>query len=85
MGQQFGRRSWAEPWKIKVVEPLFRIGGADRERARGGEEDHESGPDHNAGDRLSCAHAAPRCNCGTECFCLKNTGALARGWPPDPN
>jgi tyrosine phenol-lyase len=22
MGQQFGRRSWAEPWKIKVVEPI---------------------------------------------------------------
>ena len=22
MGQQSGRRSWAEPWKIKVVEPL---------------------------------------------------------------
>lgn len=23
MGQQFGRRSWAEPWKIKMVEPLY--------------------------------------------------------------
>ncbi|MEO5965589.1 MAG: beta-eliminating lyase-related protein, partial [Candidatus Limnocylindrales bacterium] len=22
MGQQRGRRSWAEPWKIKMVEPL---------------------------------------------------------------
>jgi len=22
MGQQFGRRSWAEPWKINMVEPL---------------------------------------------------------------
>ena len=22
MGQQYGRRSWAEPWKIKMVEPL---------------------------------------------------------------
>jgi tyrosine phenol-lyase len=22
MGQQFGRRSWAEPWKIKMVEPM---------------------------------------------------------------
>jgi len=22
MGQQLGRRSWAEPWKIKMVEPL---------------------------------------------------------------
>jgi tyrosine phenol-lyase len=22
MGQQFGRRSWAEPWKIKMVEPI---------------------------------------------------------------
>ncbi|HZI26871.1 MAG TPA: tryptophanase, partial [Gemmatimonadaceae bacterium] len=33
MGQQLGRRSWAEPWKIKVVEPLYRIGAADRKRA----------------------------------------------------
>lgn len=33
MGQQFGRRSWAEPWKIKVVEPLHRVSAADRERA----------------------------------------------------
>ncbi|HEX74597.1 MAG TPA: tyrosine phenol-lyase [Dehalococcoidia bacterium] len=22
MGEQFGRRSWAEPWKIKMVEPI---------------------------------------------------------------
>ncbi len=22
MGQQSGRRSWAEPWKIKMVEPI---------------------------------------------------------------
>ena len=22
MGQQHGRRSWAEPWKIKMVEPI---------------------------------------------------------------
>lgn len=22
MGQQSGRRSWAGPWKIKVVEPI---------------------------------------------------------------
>ena len=29
MGQQFGRRSWAEPWKIKMVEPLAVV---DRER-----------------------------------------------------
>ena len=33
MGQQYGRRSWAEPWKIKVVEPLNRVSAADRERA----------------------------------------------------
>jgi tyrosine phenol-lyase len=33
MGQQFGRRSWAEPWKIKVVEPLYRIGAVERKRA----------------------------------------------------
>ena len=25
MGQQYGRRSWAEPWKIKMVEPIFMI------------------------------------------------------------
>ena len=25
MGQQFGRRSWAEPWKIKMVEPIRLI------------------------------------------------------------
>ncbi len=25
MGQQFGRRSWAEPWKIKMVEPIQMI------------------------------------------------------------
>ena len=25
MGQQFGRRSWAEPWKIKMVEPIHMI------------------------------------------------------------
>ncbi len=33
MGQQFGRRSWAEPWKIKVVEPLPVTTRAARERA----------------------------------------------------
>jgi tyrosine phenol-lyase len=33
MGQQFGRRSWAEPWKIKMVEPLNVIDRAARERA----------------------------------------------------
>lgn len=33
MGQQFGRRSWAEPWKIKMVEPLHLTDGAARERA----------------------------------------------------
>jgi len=33
MGQQFGRRSWAEPWKIKMVEPLRVIDRAARERA----------------------------------------------------
>jgi tyrosine phenol-lyase len=27
------RRSWAEPWKIKVVEPLTMLSRADRERA----------------------------------------------------
>jgi tyrosine phenol-lyase len=25
MGQQFGRRSWAEPWKIKMVVPIRQI------------------------------------------------------------
>jgi tyrosine phenol-lyase len=33
MGQQFGRRSWAEPWKIKMVEPIRTISRQDRERA----------------------------------------------------
>ncbi len=33
MGQQHGRRSWAEPWKIKMVEPLNVIDRAARERA----------------------------------------------------
>ena len=33
MGQQFGRRSWAEPWKIKMVEPLHVISRPERERA----------------------------------------------------
>ena len=33
MGQQFGRRSWAEPWKIKMVEPLRMIDRDERERA----------------------------------------------------
>ncbi|NUQ37504.1 MAG: tyrosine phenol-lyase [Caldilineales bacterium] len=33
MGQQFGRRSWAEPWKIKMVEPLRTTTPAQREAA----------------------------------------------------
>ncbi len=33
MGQQYGRRSWAEPWKIKMVEPIYMIDHAARERA----------------------------------------------------
>ncbi len=33
MGQQFGRRSWAEPWKIKMVEPIAMIDRPSRERA----------------------------------------------------
>lgn len=33
MGQQFGRRSWVEPWKIKMVEPLRMISREERERA----------------------------------------------------
>ena len=33
MGQQFGRRSWAEPWKIKMVEPLHMIDRPAREKA----------------------------------------------------
>jgi tyrosine phenol-lyase len=33
MGQQFGRRSWAEPWKIKMVEPLRMISREEREQA----------------------------------------------------
>ncbi len=33
MGQQFGRRSWAEPWKIKMVEPIRQLPREERERA----------------------------------------------------
>ncbi|MEO6066416.1 MAG: tyrosine phenol-lyase [Gemmatimonadota bacterium] len=33
MGQQFGRRSWAEPWKIKMVEPLTLVDGPQRATA----------------------------------------------------
>ena len=33
MGQQAGRRSWAEPWKIKMVEPLSMVSRQQRERA----------------------------------------------------
>ena len=33
MGQQRGRRSWAEPWKIKMVEPLRMTTRAERARA----------------------------------------------------
>jgi tyrosine phenol-lyase len=33
MGQQFSRRSWAEPWKIKMVEPIRMTSQKDRERA----------------------------------------------------
>jgi tyrosine phenol-lyase len=33
MGQQFGRRSWAEPWKIKMVEPIRMISREKRESA----------------------------------------------------
>lgn len=32
MGQQFGRRSWAEPWKIKMVEPIHMISREQREQ-----------------------------------------------------
>jgi tyrosine phenol-lyase len=33
MGQQFGRRSWAEPWKIKMVEPLTQTTAEERAQA----------------------------------------------------
>lgn len=33
MGQQFGRRSWAEPWKIKMVEPIKMTTHEERQKA----------------------------------------------------
>ncbi|RLW69242.1 MAG: tyrosine phenol-lyase, partial [spirochete symbiont of Stewartia floridana] len=33
MGQQSGRRSWAEPWKIKMVEPIKMTSAANRKQA----------------------------------------------------
>lgn len=33
MGQQFGRRSWAEPWKIKMVEPIYMNSREERQKA----------------------------------------------------
>jgi tyrosine phenol-lyase len=33
MGQQYGRRSWAEPWKIKMVEPIRLMSKPEREQA----------------------------------------------------
>lgn len=33
MGQQYGRRSWAEPWKIKMVEPIVLKSFQEREEA----------------------------------------------------
>ena len=33
MGEQFGRRSWAEPWKIKMVEPIRMTSLQERQSA----------------------------------------------------
>ena len=33
MGQQYGRRSWAEPWKIKMVEPITMTSREQRKKA----------------------------------------------------
>lgn len=33
MGEQFGRRSWAEPWKIKMVEPIKMKTAEQRQKA----------------------------------------------------
>ncbi len=33
IGQQYGRRSWAEPWKIKMVEPIKIISRDERRKA----------------------------------------------------
>jgi tyrosine phenol-lyase len=36
MGQQYARRSWAEPWKIKMVEPIALISPERRKQALDG-------------------------------------------------
>jgi len=36
IGQQFGRRSWAEPWKIKMVEPIRLASAEERRQAMEG-------------------------------------------------
>jgi len=33
IGQQLGRRSWAEPWKIKMVEPIHMTTAEERKKA----------------------------------------------------
>lgn len=33
MGEQLGRRSWAEPWKIKMVEPIRMTSREERQKA----------------------------------------------------
>jgi tyrosine phenol-lyase len=33
MGEQFGRRSWAEPWKIKMVEPIRMTSPQERQKS----------------------------------------------------